>query len=323
MAFNLDNMATVLRAAGLKVVETPGWKTRGYAQQDLKACLGVLWHHTATNRLQFAGNNIPTLNMLINGRSDLPGPLCNLGFGRDGTVYIVATGVANHAGAGYLPGIPRDMGNHYLIGIEMESSGIKPWDWTPEQLYWAPRLGAALEKGFLMGLPPEKRIQAAHYEYSSQGKIDPAGWPGNMDGLRASINAILAGPAPKPPAPKPPVKDAFEMATPDDFFNKSFARQGPGATGTTSLGGMVAWMDSNLRNIMNQNAAQDAVIKSLVGAVAALSKGQTFDEAKLLDSIQARVEAGIQNVDELAAAGVQEAIDSIDTTVNVNLKPKE
>lgn len=191
MAFNLDNMATVLRAAGLKVVEVPGWQSRGYAGQDLKAALGVLWHHTATNRLQFASNNMPTLGMLANGRSDLPGPLCNLGFGRDGTVYVVATGVANHAGAGVLPGIPKDMGNHYLIGIEMESSGVAPWDWTPEQLYWAPRLGAALERAYLMNLPEDERIQAAHYEYSSQGKIDPAGWPGGMDGLRASINKVL------------------------------------------------------------------------------------------------------------------------------------
>jgi hypothetical protein len=74
---------------------------------------------------------------------------------------------------------------------------------------------------------------------------------------------------------------------------------------------------------MNQNAAQDAVIKSLVGAVAALSKGQDFDEAKLLDSIQARVVAGLGDVDDLVAQGVQAALDSIDTTVNVNLKSKE
>lgn len=319
MAFNLDNMATVLRAAGLKVVETPGWKTRGYAGQDLKACLGVLWHHTATNRIQFAGNNMPTLSMLINGRSNLAGPLCNLGFGRDGTVYIVATGVANHAGAGYLPGVPRDMGNHYLIGIEMESSGIKPWDWTPEQLYWAPRLGAALEKGFLMGLPAEKRIQAAHYEYSSQGKIDPAGWPGEMDGLRASINALLM--APKPPAPKPPVKDEFDMATPkevakelaDEMFSRGFARQGPGVSGVTNWGSTVAWLDSNLKGISDKVVAQDATIKALAGAVKALTAGEDFDEAKLLASIATTVK-------DATAAGVKAGIASIESTTTVNIK---
>lgn len=315
VAFNLDKMADVLRAAGLKVVEVPGWKTRGYASQDLQAALGVLWHHTATNRLQYANNNAPTLGMLVNGRSDLPGPLCNLGFGRDGTVYVVATGVANHAGAGSLPGVPVNMGNHYLIGIEMESSGVKPWDWTPEQLYWAPRLGAALENGFLLGLPPEKRIQAAHYEYSSQGKIDPAGWPGGMDGLRASINAVLAG-GTKPPAP---VKDEFEMATlkqledtVNGLFTKAWNRQGPGVSGVTNLGAVVAWSDSNRLATEAKIAGLDAQLKGLVGAVAALAKGEQFDEEKLLASVQARTEAG-----------VKAALESIETQTTVTLKNGE
>lgn len=182
----LSNLADVLRAAGLTVVETPGWANRGYAGQDLKAVAGVLWHHTATHRSRFT-EDAPTLSMCINGRSDLPGPLCNIVFGRTGTVYLVAAGVANHAGAGSAPGIPKDMGNHYLIGIEMESSGIVPWDWTLDQLRVAPHLGAALEKAYGADL------QLAHYEYSSQGKIDPAGWPGGMDGLRESINTLVAG----------------------------------------------------------------------------------------------------------------------------------
>ena len=308
MAFNLDTMADVLRANGLKVVEVAGWKTRGYASQDLKAALGVLWHHTATNRLQFATNNIPTLGMLVNGRSDLPGPLCNLGFGRDGTVYVVATGVANHAGAGVLPGVPKDMGNHYLIGIEMESSGVKPWDWTPEQLYWAPRLGAALEKGFLLGLPAEKRIQAAHYEYSSQGKIDPAGWPGGMDGLRASINAVLAGSAPKPPAKdeEMPLSDADVTKVAKAVHSLAWNRQGPGVTGATNLGAVVAWSDSNRLATEAKIAGVDAQVKGLVGAIKALAAGDTFDEEKLLASIEARTEAGVKS-----------ALESIQTTVTL------
>jgi hypothetical protein len=205
---NLDNMATELRRHGLKVVEIDGWITRGYRQQDLQEVRAIGWHHTATNRNAFINNNCPTLPVLVNGRSDVAGPLCNLGLGRDGTVYVVATGVANHFGAGSAYNIPTDMGNHYAIGIEMESSGVAPWDWTAEQLYWAPRLGAALELIYLQHLPPEKRLQLGHMEYSSQGKIDPAGWPGGMDGLRNSINNILnngAAPAPKPviPAPAP------------------------------------------------------------------------------------------------------------------------
>ncbi len=190
----LSNLANVLRAAGLTVVETDGWASRGYTPPggqpiDMADVRGVLWHHTATNRSAFARANAPTLSMCTYGRADpwLPGPLCNIVFGRDGTVYLVAAGLANHAGRGSAAGIPDDMGNYYLIGIEMESSGIAPWDWTDDQLRVAPYLGAALEKAYAASL------QLGHLEYSSEGKIDPAGWPGGMDGLRDSINAIMAG----------------------------------------------------------------------------------------------------------------------------------
>jgi len=191
----LSNIAAALRKYGLTVVETPGCRSRGYAGQDMQRPRGQLWHHTATNRARFASADAPTLDMCINGRPDLPGPLCNLVLGRNGTVYVVAAGVANHAGRGSAPGIPKDAGNHYLIGIEAESSGIAPWDWTADQLRVAPILGAALELEFLAWLPAEERLALGHLEYSSEGKIDPAGWPGGMDGLRASINKKLAEPA--------------------------------------------------------------------------------------------------------------------------------
>lgn len=217
---NLDDVVAVLRAAGVTVHETPGWITRGYDGQDLVEIRGILWHHTATNRSAFIKDPNPTTCTLVNGRSDLAGPLCNLQLGRDGSVTIIATGVANHAGKGSAPGFPANTGNHYLIGIEMESSGIAPWDWTPAQLKMAPIVGAALEAHYLKKLPADQRLQLGHMEYSSEGKIDPAGWPGGMDGLRASINAILgaapvlapassvpAKPVPAKPAPAPaPVK---------------------------------------------------------------------------------------------------------------------
>lgn len=212
----LSNLANVLRAAGLTVVESAGWANRGYAGQDLRQVRGVLWHHTATNRTRYAAQDAPTLSMCLNGRPDLPGPLCNIVFGRSGTVYLLAAGVANHAGAGSAPGVPANMGNHYLIGIEMESSGIAPWDWTDDQVRVAPHLGAALERAYLGWLDESERLQLGHLEYSSQGKIDPAGWPGGMDGLRASINAVLTGSGALAPqgtttTPAPPQEEEDDM----------------------------------------------------------------------------------------------------------------
>lgn len=221
----LTDLADGLRARGLTVVEVEGWKTRGvvnrnppYQRLALEAPRGTLWHHTATNRNSFVHSDMPTLGLLANGRSDLPGPLCQIGFGRNGTVYVVAAGLGNHAGLGWeFPGVPEDAGNWYLIGIEMESSGIAPWDWTDAQKRVAPYLGAALMDmyGYTLNI--------GHYEYSKEGKIDPAGWPGGMDGLRAQITAVSGSAAITPGKPdspqiiidKPaPKKEWYEMPIP-------------------------------------------------------------------------------------------------------------
>lgn len=249
---NLDNIANVLREGGLTVVEMDGWVTRGFAAQDLIEVRGVLYHHTATNRAAFGSNDAPTLNMCINGRSDLAGPLCNLVLGRSGTVYVVATGVANHAGSGVAANIPRDMGNHYMIGIEMESSGVAPADWTQEQLDAVPKIGAALERGYLMNQPPELRIQLGHKEYSDAGKIDPSFWPGDMDGLRDSINAVLNGAAPTP-APVPDVHPVFTAPptpiTPSGFVPDVHWEVDPG----DSLAAIAQTWGTDLQGLANYN----------------------------------------------------------------------
>ena len=153
----LTDLADKLRAytapdgKRLNVIEIGGWKTRGYAAEygwQLDAVNGVLWHHTATASARYQTTGAPTLNMCINGRSDLPGPLAHIVFGRNAEVYVIAAGWANHAGIGDFPGVPTNRGNEFLIGIEMESSGVAPADWTQAQLEYMPVLGAALERGY-------------------------------------------------------------------------------------------------------------------------------------------------------------------------------
>jgi len=232
----LSHIAPMLRSHGLTVVEEPGWSTRGYNGQDLSDLRGVLWHHTATASARHYTSGLPTRNVLINGHSldkpwALPGPLCQIGLARDGVVHLIAAGLANHAGEGEWPGIPKNTGNWHLVGVEMESSGVAPADWTPDQLRVAPYLGAALAR-CLWG--NAEHWQIAHYEYAgpAQGKIDPALWPGGMDGLRASINARIAEfdvptvvtpastdtPAPAPtPAPVKTMLDMIKEMTVADF----------------------------------------------------------------------------------------------------------
>jgi peptidoglycan hydrolase-like protein with peptidoglycan-binding domain len=74
---------------------------------------------------------MPSLNTLIEGRGGnkpLPGPLCQLGLGRDGTYFVIAAGRANHAGQGVWKGVAS--GNTNFIGIKAENTGDandRPW----------------------------------------------------------------------------------------------------------------------------------------------------------------------------------------------------
>src|SRR5712664_1549573 len=127
MVFSLLWLPQALRDEGLNLVETPGWQSRGHGDEG--SVLGVLCHHTSGPKV----GNMPTLNVLIEGRSDLPGPLSQLGLGRDGTYYIVCAGKGWHAGRGAWQGITD--GNSHFIGIEAENVGmndvqghaIDPW----------------------------------------------------------------------------------------------------------------------------------------------------------------------------------------------------
>lgn len=168
---------------GLTVVFEPGWRTRGASGgQQMKAVKGALWHHDVAPR----SGTYPLRWMLRNGRPGLSGPLAHIGFDRDGVVHVIGAGKANHAGTGKVPGVVRNGGNTRLLGIEMTSAGTRPWDWTSAQLRQMPKLGAAL--GDIFGYGPDENW--AHYEYSDGGKIDPAGLPGAMPGLRSRIAAV-------------------------------------------------------------------------------------------------------------------------------------
>ncbi len=130
-------IADRLRDAGLKVVEIAGWQTWGRGSFFPR---GSLDHHTAGPR----SGNAPSLNICINGRSDLPGPLCHVLIGRDNTCYVIASGVANHAGSGGWRGL---YGNSTVYGIERENVGTTAEPWRPDQTETAAKAHAALLRG--------------------------------------------------------------------------------------------------------------------------------------------------------------------------------
>jgi len=79
---------------------------------------GVMCHHTAGPK----NGIMPSLGVVTDGRPGLAGPLSQLCLGRDGTYFVVAAGLAFHAGAGQWQGITS--GNSSFIGIEAENTGI-------------------------------------------------------------------------------------------------------------------------------------------------------------------------------------------------------
>lgn len=169
------------RSMGLPVVLVPGWASRGHG--GMRVVEGVVGHHTATP--DTAKGDYPSQNIVTNGRVGLSGPLCNLGLGRSGTVYVVAAGCAYHAGASRWIGF-TDLNDEFL-GIEAEDNG--DGHWTAAMLDAYPRLVAGLLRYMRRGV--DRYISHRGCAVPAGRKPDPAGIADDWMRLRAG--ALLAG----------------------------------------------------------------------------------------------------------------------------------
>lgn len=177
-----SNLATIARETGAKVVEVPGWTRRGHG--GLGNYVGaVVAHHTAGPEPERTSSNYPSLRVVRDGRAGLPGPLSQYGIGFDGTIYVIAAGLAYHAGSGGWRGC---RGNSQAIGIEAEDGG--DGDWLPAQLDVYPRLCAVI----CQFLGVDAGAVCAHREWAGPRKIDPAGI--HMPGFRQTVAGYLAAP---------------------------------------------------------------------------------------------------------------------------------
>ena len=176
----LTNLAAVMRRTGLDVVEVKDWQTRGHG--GFVAVDGVVDHHTAGP----VEGDYPSLTTVTRGRVGLAGPLANLGIGRTGRVFVIAAGVAWHAGQ--VKAVTYS--NPRRIGIEVEATGRDgvPTDWPPVQLDALARVNAAcalewhFDEGDCLG----------HKEvcWPAGRKIDPH--PISMDAVRAGTARAIA-----------------------------------------------------------------------------------------------------------------------------------
>ena len=115
MAFWMTGLDRVAKSTGRKVVLVDGWEKRGHG--PMNSVTSIICHHTAGPN---NGKNYPSLGTVQNGRPGLAGPLAQIGIGRDGTIYVIASGVAYHAGK-----VGSTKHNNWnAIGIEAENNGV-------------------------------------------------------------------------------------------------------------------------------------------------------------------------------------------------------
>jgi hypothetical protein len=221
-----------LRDEGVSVVEVGDWENHNRNHKGPWGPVsGVMIHHTVTRGTE------RTVQICRDGHSALPGPLCHGVIAKDGKVYLVGYGRANHAGLGdpdVLAAVisertpPADNeatvdGNRHFYGFECENLGDNKDPWPTVQVETIVRVCAALCRHHDWSA----RSALRHLDWQP-GKVDPRGPGLDWDDILTRIGKRLAPkptPAPAPlPAPQQPVVDLSKLVT--------AARSNPSAKGT-------------------------------------------------------------------------------------------
>lgn len=167
-----------LRRRGLTVETVAGWETRSAGSFNPK---GAVCHWTA-GPANATGR--PSLNVVVNGRPGLSGPLCNVYLDRAGIAVVVSANRANHAGVGNWKSLT---GNSAVFGTEAE--GASSGDFTAAQRWAYPRVNAAYSD--LGGFGAD--MVCGHSEWATPAgrKTDINGY--TMTEMRAQVAALRAG----------------------------------------------------------------------------------------------------------------------------------
>lgn len=212
-----DQLVQALKLEGVKVREYPGWRTHNRNHKGPWGPVhGAMLHHTVT------GITVDGVKICHDGYSGLPGPLCQIVIRRNGEVWLIGNGRANHAGGGdpnvlqavkderYTTRPPTPQrgnsngidGNAHFYGMECENLGNGKDPWPAAQVEAMVRTSAAICRSHVW----TAKSVIEHQEWSSD-KTDPRG-PGYPGGpaMRSRIQERLNHPpswSPTAPAPKP------------------------------------------------------------------------------------------------------------------------
>lgn len=197
---------------GVRVLESPGWTTRG--RSSLLVPGFFIAHHTAAQ--------VDVTNLLIHGRPDLAGPLCNFELRRDGTLVLIASGRANHAGVASVSS-SESYGMEVTgpIPITARGTGAFPQYRQYCQVTAAVRLyhgwpGTRIRGHKEIAQPDGRKPDPAF------GSVAPAPYR-DMDRFRTHVAGyVTSSPQPSPQPPSPP-------AEVDDL-----AGEGPAILGTVT-----------------------------------------------------------------------------------------
>jgi hypothetical protein len=189
-------LADRIRAKGVTVVEVAGWKTRGNSTSPGGTPFkprGAIHHHTAGS----ANGATPSLAICIYGRSDVPGPLCQVLQSRevdpaDDKAYVIAAGKANHGGVGHWNNSVTDElinSNYESEGLEVEHTGTTTASAVRHEI--SCRILAAMLEA--PGSSHDHLMCCEHYEYADPDgrKIDfkelNPPFANRADGVRARV----------------------------------------------------------------------------------------------------------------------------------------
>lgn len=314
MAVTPSQLVTALKDWGVtvKAYEPDGEPWYSHTTPGGWSPVGVMHHHTAGSAklLTTAATQEQMLNLLRNGRTDVPGPLCHLAPAMiPGTsevcAWLIGWGNVNHAGmgssttlsrvrvgeyAGQAPGSDDTDGNPFFWGFEYLHPGDST-PWPDALLEVGHRAACAICEAQGWSVPAWPGSNIEHREWTRR-KIDRS-WAGDLrSAIRDTIEEGKMATVDLTPAAVKAVADAAAAAVAtrklpnlDPATGKPI--EGSGIALGTALSQLERWEDQE-RGVATQTLA---AVKTLAAALAQLTQvvgevqGQVTAVTNVLDAI--------------------------------------
>lgn len=175
---DVQDLVYLLRARGITVHEWSGWYGRGNEGKPQIDIRGAILHHTGSNYGSAYSGLVSSTQSWALGKC-----LANFSGNWDGSLTVLASGVAWHAGGGFGPNqgplaTYANNRNYYTVGLEIVYPGNQPM--TPSQYTTAKVFSKAVADLFAGG---DINVVRGHGEVNGrgeEGKWDPGYAPGQM-----------------------------------------------------------------------------------------------------------------------------------------------